>query len=44
MNPISLFDLNGRVAIITGGNGGIGRSLALGYAAAGAAVAIVGRN
>ena len=44
MNPTNLFDLNGRVAIVTGGNGGIGRSLALGYAAAGAAVAIVGRN
>ena len=44
MNPTNLFDLNGRVAIVTGGNGGIGRSLALGCAAAGAAVAIVGRN
>lgn len=44
MNPINLFDLNGRVAIVTGGNGGIGRSLALGCAAAGASVAIVGRN
>ena len=44
MNPRNLFDLNGRVAIITGGNGGIGRSLALGCASAGASVAIVGRN
>ena len=44
MNPTNLFDLNGRVAIVTGGNGGIGRSLALGFAAAGATVAIVGRN
>lgn len=44
MNPTDLFDLNGRVAIVTGGNGGIGRSLALGYAAAGASVAIMGRN
>ena len=44
MNPMKLFDLAGRVAVVTGGNGGIGRSLALGCAAAGASVAIVGRN
>ena len=44
MNPLNLFDLNGRVVIVTGGNGGIGRSLALGCASAGAAVAILGRN
>ncbi|MBT8063980.1 MAG: glucose 1-dehydrogenase [Gammaproteobacteria bacterium] len=44
MNPNNLFDLDGRVAVVTGGNGGIGRSLALGYAAAGAKVAILGRN
>lgn len=44
MNSNDLFDLNGRVAVVTGGNGGIGRSLALGYAAAGASVAIIGRN
>ena len=44
MNPKKLFNLKGRVAIVTGGNGGIGRSLALGYAEAGASVAILGRN
>jgi len=44
MNIPDLFDLKGRVAIITGGNGGIGRSIGLGFAAAGAAVAIIGRN
>lgn len=44
MNPAKLFDLAGRVAIVTGGNGGIGRGLALGFAAAGASVAILGRN
>ncbi|MEA2881171.1 MAG: 2-dehydro-3-deoxy-D-gluconate 5-dehydrogenase [Bradyrhizobium sp.] len=40
----SPFDLTGRVAIVTGGNGGIGLGMARGLAQAGAAVAIVGRN
>jgi 2-deoxy-D-gluconate 3-dehydrogenase len=40
----SPFDLTGKVAIITGGNGGIGLGMASGLAAAGAAVMIVGRN
>lgn len=38
------FDLTGKVAIVTGGNGGIGLGMARGLAAAGAAIAIVGRN
>ncbi|MCA1397768.1 glucose 1-dehydrogenase [Bradyrhizobium sp. BRP56] len=38
------FDLSGRVAIVTGGNGGIGLGMARGLADAGAAVAVVGRN
>jgi 2-deoxy-D-gluconate 3-dehydrogenase len=38
------FDLGGKVAIVTGGNGGIGLGMARGLAEAGAAVAIVGRN
>ena len=42
MNP--LFDLRGRVAIVTGGNGGIGLGMAEGLARAGAAVLIGGRN
>src|ERR1041384_5075491 len=38
------FDLSVKVAIVTGGNGGIGLGMARGLAQAGAAVAIVGRN
>jgi 2-deoxy-D-gluconate 3-dehydrogenase len=44
MGTTKLFDLSGNVAVITGGNGGIGRSIAIGLAEAGASVAIFGRN
>ena len=41
---MSAFDLNGRVAIVTGGNGGIGLAMAKGLAEAGAAVLVAGRS
>ena len=41
---MSLFRLSGRVAVVTGGNGGIGLGMAQGLAAAGAAVVIAARN
>ena len=40
----SPFSLSGRVAVITGGNRGIGRSIAIGMAHAGAAIAVLARN
>ena len=40
----ALFDLRGKAAIVTGGNGGIGLGMARGLARAGADIAIVGRN
>ncbi|HEY4253294.1 MAG TPA: glucose 1-dehydrogenase [Roseomonas sp.] len=39
-----MFDLSGRVALVTGGNGGIGLGMARGLAKAGAAVMIAGRD
>ncbi len=42
--PMSIFDLSGRVAIITGGNGGIGLGIAQALASAGCNVSIWGRN
>ncbi len=41
---MKLFDLTGKAAIVTGGNGGIGLGMARGLVEAGAAVLVVGRN
>ena len=41
---LSLFSLAGKTALVTGGNGGIGRGIALGLRAAGAKVAVTGRD
>ena len=44
MNTSKIFDLSGRVAVITGGNGGIGLGMAKGMAAAGATIVVAGRD
>ena len=41
---MTLFDLHGKVAIVTGGNGGLGRGMAQGLATAGATLVIAARN
>jgi 2-deoxy-D-gluconate 3-dehydrogenase len=40
----NLFDLTGKVMLVTGGNGGIGLGMARGMASAGASVMVAGRN
>src|SRR5262245_405830 len=40
----SVLDVKGKVAVVTGGNGGIGLGMARGLASAGAQVVVVGRN
>src|ERR1700709_1234370 len=43
-SPMSIFDLSGRVAVITGGNGGIGLGIAQALASSGCSVSIWGRH
>ncbi len=40
----TLFDLSGKVAVVTGGNGGIGLGMAKGMANAGATIVVAGRD
>ncbi len=44
MSDLSLFDLSGRVAIVTGGGRGLGKAMAGGLAAAGAKVVVAARS
>lgn len=44
MKGLELFDLSGRVAVVIGGTTGLGRVIALGYAAAGADVVVTSRR
>jgi 2-dehydro-3-deoxy-D-gluconate 5-dehydrogenase len=43
-DAMNLFDLKGKVAVITGGNGGIGLGMAEGIASCGADIVIAGRD
>src|SRR5262245_60069261 len=43
-SPFDLFDLTGKVAVVTGGSRGIGRATVLGFARAGADVVITSRK
>ena len=42
--PTTLFDLSGKVALVTGGNKGLGKAMARGLAEAGADVVLASRS
>ena len=44
MTSQNLFDLTGKVAVVTGGNGGIGLGIAMGLAGAGANIVVAARS
>lgn len=44
VDPLKLFDISGKVAVITGGTGVLGGAMALGLAQAGARVVVLGRK
>jgi 2-deoxy-D-gluconate 3-dehydrogenase len=43
-NPLAAFRLDGKVALVTGGNGGLGQAIAVGLRAVGAEVVVTGRD